>query len=71
MTISEALHKHEAELKGLPNVVHTGIGYKDGKEIILVFVNKKIAEQQLEKKEIIPHNIEGFETDVQLEIKIG
>jgi hypothetical protein len=71
MNIEAALKKHEAVLMRLPNVSGMGLGEKNGKEVIIVFVKKKAPESQLEKSDIIPKRIEGFKTDVRLEIKVG
>lgn len=71
MNIEGALKKHEAMLMRLPHVTGVGIGEKNGKEVIIVFVKKKVPESQLEKSAVIPKHLEGFKIDVRLEIKIG
>jgi len=55
----------------LPNVTGVGLGEKRGKEVIIVFVKQKVPESQLERSAVIPKELEGFETDVQLEIRVG
>jgi len=71
MNIEAALKKHEAMLIRLPNVTGVGIGEKNGKEVIIVFVKEKVPESLLKKSAVIPKHLEGFETDVRLEIKVG
>ena len=71
MSIEEVLKRHEAKLLSLPNVTGTGIGEKKGKKAIIVFVKRKVPLSQLKPEEIIPREIEGYETDVMIELKIG
>ena len=71
MEIEEILKKHENELMNLPNVISVGLGEKNGKEVIIVFVKEKIPELRLDKSAVIPKMIEGFETDVRKEIRVG
>ena len=49
----------------IPNVVSVGTGRKENKEIIKVFVKQKKQEQYLKPEEIIPEELEGFETDIE------
>ncbi len=55
-TIQQVLDQHTGEWMALPGVVGTGIGERDGKPCIKVFVAKKTAE--LEKK--IPSQVDGY-----------
>lgn len=55
----------------LPNVTGVGIGEKKGKEVIIVFVKRKVSEAALQPSEIIPKTLEGYETNVEEEIRIG
>jgi hypothetical protein len=71
MSIEDVLKKHEKKLLSLPNVTGTGIGMKEEKKAIIVFVTEKIPESQLKTNEIIPKEIEGYVTDVKTELKIG
>lgn len=71
MTIEEVTKKHEKHLLGLPNVTGIGIGEKDGHPVVLVFVRKKLPESALAAGDIVPKTLEGYETDVQPEIRIG
>ncbi|WP_197036111.1 hypothetical protein [Fischerella sp. PCC 9605] len=57
--------KHEDQLMRLPNVTGVGIGEKEGKPVIKVFVERKVPESELQPQEIVPKSIEGCETDVE------
>jgi hypothetical protein len=71
MSIETVLKKYEEQLMQIPNVTGVGIGEKSGKEVIIVFVRKKIGEAALRPNEIIPKELEGYLTDIQVEIKVG
>lgn len=71
MNIATVLKKNEARLLKLPNVTGVGIGEKNGKEIILVFVTHKVPESKLDIHQRIPKRIEGFEVDVKVRLLIG
>ncbi len=71
MTVERVLRKHEEELLRLPNVVSVGIGEKEGKEVIVVFVRKKMNKSELRPEDVVPGTLEGFETDVREEIRVG
>lgn len=71
MTIEKVMRKYEKHLMKLPNVTGVGIGEKEGKEVIIVFVKKKLPESVLQPQDIIPKSLEGYETDVQVEIRVG
>ncbi|HET7855447.1 MAG TPA: hypothetical protein VFL41_03225 [Gaiellaceae bacterium] len=63
--IEEAKTRHEAELLALPNVVGVGIGERDGKPTIKVFVTAKVPETELAPEERVPSSIAGHEVDVE------
>jgi hypothetical protein len=65
MDIKSVLDSHEQELMQLPNVNGVGIGRKEGKEVIKVFVTRKVPEDSLAPHEVVPQSIGGFETDVE------
>ncbi len=65
MSIETVKKKHEELLMRLPNVTGVGIGEKGGKEVIKVFVRHKVPESDLQPQEIVPKEIEGFETNVE------
>ena len=71
MNIESVMKKYEAQLMRLPNVTGVGIGEKKGKEVIIVFVRRKVSEAVLQPSEIIPKALEGYETNVEEEIRIG
>jgi hypothetical protein len=71
MRIETVLLRHEARLLRLPNVTGTGIGDKDGKEVIIVFVRQKVPESSLQPSDVIPKNLDGYQTVVRQEIRVG
>ena len=71
MSIESVMRKYEIQLMRLPNVTGVGIGEKKGKEVIIVFVKRKISEAALQTSEIIPKTLEGYETNVEEEIRVG
>lgn len=71
MNIESVMKKYEAQLMRLTNVTGVGIGEKKGKEVIIVFVKRKVSEAALQPAEIIPKILEGYETNVEEEIRVG
>ena len=65
MTIEAAKMKHESQLMRLPNVTGAGIGEKDGKAVIVVFVTQKVPASALQPQEVVPKWLEEYETDVR------
>ncbi len=57
--------KYEEQLMRFRNVSGVGIGEKDGKRVIKVFVTHKIPESDLLPQDIVPKTLEGYETDVE------
>ena len=74
MKIEEAKSKYERQLLGKPNVVGVMTGHKvrAGERInelsIVCLVDKKLAAETLQKKELVPNTIHDFPTDV---IQVG
>jgi hypothetical protein len=70
VTIEEVRDKNNEQLMQLPNVIGTGIGVgtrggsTTGHSVIRVYVSHKIHESQLQPGEVIPKEIEEYETDV-------
>jgi hypothetical protein len=64
------MRKYEPQLMQLPHVTGVGIGEKDGKEVIIVFVEKKLPETALSPEDVIPKMLDGYPTDVQAAIKV-
>ena len=71
MSIESVMRKYEEQLMRLTNVTGVGIGEKKGKEVIIVFVRKKVSESALQPSEIIPKTLEGYEIDIEEEIRVG
>jgi hypothetical protein len=65
MDIESVRASHEQELMQLPNVNGVGIGKKGEKDVIKVFVTRKVPEDSLKPDEVVPRTIGGFETDVE------
>lgn len=70
MNIEAVLRKYEERLMRLRNVTGMGIGEKEGKEVIVVFVKTKVPESELPQEELVPKTLEGFKTDVVTEIAV-
>ena len=66
MKIEAALRKAETQVMSLPNVIGVGIGERDGKPVIKVFVSRKVDKALLQPNEIIPAKIGGHATDVEV-----
>ena len=65
MKIIDVQKKHEDLVLQLPNVTGMGIGLKADKQVIKVFVTKKLPEHLLQPDEIIPKTLDGYQTDVE------
>lgn len=65
MDIESVKREYEEQLMGMPNVAGVGIGEKEGKEVIKVFVTHKVPESTLQPEEVVPKILEGYETDVE------
>jgi hypothetical protein len=63
--INSVLRKNQDHLMSIPNVAGVGIGEKEGKTVIVVFVKRKIPESGLQPHEIVPRSLEGYATDVR------
>ena len=71
MSIEAAMRRYEKGLRLLSNVTGVGISEKDGKEVIVVYVNRKLPEFALKSWEMIPDELDGYRTVVREEIKGG
>lgn len=69
--IEMVLKEFEGLLMQLPNVTGVGIGEKQGKEVIKVFVKRKIPVADLRPEEVVPKRLNGFITDVEVQIVVG
>jgi hypothetical protein len=63
--IAEVKSRHETELLSLPNVTAVGIGERDGKPVLKVFVTEKVPEDALAPEERVPASLDGVEVDVE------
>ena len=63
--IAEVKALHEADLLALPNVTGIGIGERDGRPVIRVFVSEKLPESDLAPEERVPVSLDGYEVDVE------
>jgi len=68
--IADVRNRHESELLGYPHVVGLSEGIRieqgkpTGERCLVVFVDKKIPADQLNRSEILPSEIEGVRLDV-------
>jgi hypothetical protein len=65
VSIESVRRKYEEQVMRLPNVTGIGIGKKGRKNVIKVFVTKKLPESSLQSQEIIPKVLDRYETDVE------
>jgi hypothetical protein len=65
VSIQSVKRKFEDQLLRLPNVTGVGIGDREGREVLKVFVSQKVPESDLKSNEIIPEVLDGYETDVE------
>lgn len=65
MTIEQIRQSHENDLMELPNVVGVGIGEKNGRPVVKVFVTHKVELSSLRPKEIIPKRLGQYDVDVE------
>jgi len=65
MDITAVMRRHEEEILRLANVTGIGIGEKDGRPVIKVFVSVKLPEAELGDDQIVPRTLDGCPTDVE------
>jgi hypothetical protein len=65
MKIEQVKERHENDMMELPNVVGVGIGEKNGKPVIKVFVTHKVELSSLKPKERIPKRLDHCDVDVE------
>ncbi len=63
--ITAAMREHEDRIMRLTNVTGIGIGEKEGRPVIKVFVSLKLPEAELSQDQIVPRTLEGYATDVE------
>jgi len=65
MTIEDVKEKFAQALLRMENVVGVGIGKRDNKKVIKVFVKRKLPLGDLPAETVIPTRLEGYEVDVE------
>jgi hypothetical protein len=65
MKLEAAVRQAEASLMSKANVTGVGIGERDGKSVIKVFVSRKLPKSQLSADDIVPAKVAGYPTDVE------
>lgn len=68
MELEKVVRKYETDLLRLPYVVGVGMGFVQGKEVIQIFVSKKVPRSQLKAEEQIPAQLETYPTNI---IEVG
>lgn len=68
MELEKVVRKYETDLLRLPYVIGVGMGFVQGKEVIQVFVSKKVPRSQLQEGEQIPIQLETYPTNI---IEVG
>ena len=64
-SVAAVLARNEQALLRLPNVTGVGIGEKDGREVIKVFVTRKVPASELGRDELVPRSLESIDVDVE------
>ncbi|HHL0973607.1 TPA: hypothetical protein ACQUHP_005273 [Bacillus cereus] len=64
MELEKVVRKYEKDLLRLPYVVGVGMGLVKGKEVLQVFVSKKVPRSQLKAAEQIPTQLETYPTNI-------
>lgn len=65
MSVESVMERYETALMDLPNVIGVGVGERGREPVIKVFVSRKVAEGDLEAHELVPTELDGYETDVE------
>ncbi|QDZ76505.1 hypothetical protein [Bacillus cereus] len=68
MELEKVIRKYEDDLLRLPNVVGVGMGILHEKEVIQVFVSKKLPRSQLKEEDLIPVQLDTYPTNI---IEVG
>ena len=64
MKLDAAVKQAEQKLMSKANVNGIGIGERDGKPVLQVFVTRKLPKSELHADDIIPETIAGYPTQV-------
>lgn len=65
MDITTAMRTHEEQILRLANVTGIGVGEKNGRPVIKIFVSRKLPEGDLGPEQIVPKALDGYATDVE------
>lgn len=65
MDIHDAVKAHEDELMRLPNVTGVAVGLKGEQQVIKVYVQRKVRASELRPEEVVPGELDGYQTDVE------
>lgn len=68
MELEKVIRKYEVDLLCLPNVVGVGMGILHEKEVIQVFVSKKLPRSRLREEDLIPAQLDTYPTNI---IEVG
>jgi len=64
-TMEAVLSARAPELERKANVTGLGIGKRGSKDVIKVFVTRKVPTSELRPEDVIPDDLDGFEVDVE------
>lgn len=65
MDTNAILRRHSDALMARPNVRAVGVGERDGKPIIIVFVSKKLPLSEIPPDQAIPAELDGCRVEVE------
>ena len=69
LTAAEALRRHEAELRRLPDVTGVGLGEDaTGKEVLVIFVRQGVDPDAMRAR--VPAQLDGYQTELRPEIRV-
>ncbi len=68
MKMEAAIRQAEQKLMSKANVNGVGIGERNGKPVLQVFVTRKVPKSDLRAEDIVPETVAGYPTDV---VEIG
>ncbi len=63
--LGDVLRRNEARLMALPNVTGIGIGEKNGRPVIKVYITHRVPASELAADELVPPSLEGCDVDVE------
>jgi hypothetical protein len=60
-----AIREGGAGIVSKPNVTGVGLGKRNGKPVIKVFVTRKLSKSELRASDLVPKKVAGYPTDVE------